>query len=382
MRQNFRLATVFGIPIGINFSWFLALAFVVGLLATGVFPQAFPSHARWVLWLLALTTGLIFFASILLHEVAHSLIARLFGIPVRSITLFIFGGIAQITKEASRSWQELVMAAAGPATSILLSGFFLGLWQAGGRADTPVSLMWQWLWLINLGVGIFNMAPAFPMDGGRVLRSALWGITGNYYRSTRIAISMGRGFAYVLMAVGALMLLRVSFFGTFDPFEGLWLIIIGLFLDGAARSSGLQLRVQQALNKLPLRDVMQSGPPELAVDDTVAAALAEAYPPDDSRVHAVGQDARFVGLVSEHMLRSVPPDRRMATRVGDLALPASRIAPFSPQTDAFTALQEMETRETSVGAVVENGVVIGFVRREALLAAAGLGAATPPRRGR
>src|SRR5215218_7995134 len=204
MRGTIQIGRVFGIPIGVHVSWLVPLVLVLTVLATRFYPEVLPNGSPWQYWTLAATTGLLFFTCIVLHELGHSAVARYFNIPVRSITLFLLGGVAQITRDAKRPGPELLMALAGPAVSILLGGVFMALWWFTGQGTNAVSTMWEWLWIMNLGLGIFNLIPAFPMDGGRVLRASLWAITRNFGRATRIAVWVARAFAGALVLGGVL----------------------------------------------------------------------------------------------------------------------------------------------------------------------------------
>src|SRR5262245_11138657 len=200
--RGFKLFTVLGIPIAIDITWFFSFCWVLFALGYYVYPDWLPRESTTVHWTLAGITGLIFFACIVLHELGHSVVARYFDIPVRSITLFVLGGVAQITRDARKPPQELLMALAGPSVSILLGGVFLVLWLISGGDRSPIATMFYWLWITNVFLGIFNLAPAFPMDGGRVLRASLWGITHNFVRATRIAVAVGRGMAALLIGYG------------------------------------------------------------------------------------------------------------------------------------------------------------------------------------
>ncbi|MGH2598147.1 MAG: site-2 protease family protein, partial [Dehalococcoidia bacterium] len=231
MRGTIQIGRVLGIPIGVHFSWFLLLSAVMGVLAIGIYPEALPEESAWVYWLLAAISGLLLFACIVLHELGHSVVARYFGIPVRSITLFVLGGVAQITRDAKRPLPELLMALAGPAVSILLGGVFMVLWWFTGQGTNAASTMWGWLWISNIGLGIFNLVPAFPMDGGRVLRASIWGVTRNFSRATRIAVWIARLFAWTLMGVGVLAALESRFLPEeISPITGVQLLLIGFFL--------------------------------------------------------------------------------------------------------------------------------------------------------
>ena len=230
------LFRLFGFEIRLDWSWLVIAVLITWSLAQGVFPTYYQGLAAPTYWWMGVAGALGLFASVVVHELSHSLVARRFGLVMRGITLFIFGGVSQITREAARPLAEFIMAFAGPATSVLLAGVFGLLWWLTGAAeDQPLAVILQWLWLMNLLLGAFNLAPGFPMDGGRILRSVLWGVTGNYRRSTRWASRVGQLMAYTLMAFGFAGVVRLV--SWLDPVGSLWLIVLGMFLDGAARQS-------------------------------------------------------------------------------------------------------------------------------------------------
>lgn len=365
MRLSIPLARIFGIPIRLNISWFLAFGFVTLLLALEVFPSALPDTATRVYWALALVSGLLFFASIVVHELAHSVVARALGIPVKGITLFVFGGVAQITKEATRPLAEFVMAVVGPATSLLLAGLFFLLWWFIDVARAPsLTVMWEWLWLMNLGVGVFNLAPGFPMDGGRVLRSILWGITGDFRRATFIASWCGRGMAYLLMFVGI-----TSSFGVLpwlSPASGIWFVLLGFFLESAARQSWRQLKLLEFLRGHKVADVMSTT--QVAVP--AAADLRSVVPVglDIRRLYLlVGDGQKVVGVLSGNELKAVPQARWQTVTAGEAMLPTDRVRVVSPDVDTASVLQAMEGEDLRQMPVVEDGRLIGTISREAII---------------
>ncbi|MFQ5827256.1 MAG: site-2 protease family protein, partial [Dehalococcoidia bacterium] len=204
MSYSFRLGRLFGIPIYLHISWFIIFALVTLSLSRIYFPSLYPNWSSGLYLIVGVATSLLFFASVVAHELTHSLVSRLNGIPVKSITLFIFGGVARITREAGKPMAELVMAAAGPASSLVIAGLFGLLWWLAGPHSEPISALAGWLGGINIALAVFNMIPGFPLDGGRVLRSLIWRLTGNYKRATRLASLAGRGVGYTLITVGIL----------------------------------------------------------------------------------------------------------------------------------------------------------------------------------
>jgi len=233
--RNIRLGSLLGIPILVNPSWFILFGLTTWILAAQVYPSELKDASTATLWAMAAVSVLLFFVSIVIHELAHSIVAKVHHIPVRSITLFIFGGVSQVTRDATRPLVELLMAIAGPLTSFLLCGVFAAAWFfVGQHQGREVELLVVELAYWNGILAVFNLIPAFPMDGGRVFRSLIWLVTGNLYRATSIAAWTGRLFAWALIAFGAVNVLGLAGLAG-DQLGGAWLILIGLFLENAAR---------------------------------------------------------------------------------------------------------------------------------------------------
>ena len=366
MRGSIRLGSVLGVPIALNLSWFFTFAFVTLILGLRVYPDAFKDSSPWVPWSMAVASGLLFFASILTHEMAHSLIARAYGIPVKGITLFIFGGVSQITREAKRPLVEFIMAFAGPATSVLLAGLFLVLWWlTGAHDDRPLAVMWEWLWLMNLGLGAFNLAPGFPMDGGRILRSFLWGVTGNYRKATLWASRCGQGMAYLLMLVGFASMVRLI--PIFEPMSGLWLVVLGMFLEGAARQSWRQTEVLEALRVYRAADALNPSCP--TVDVRLTLAEAAETPAAQTRPFClfVTDQERVVGVLGPASFAEVPRARWLTTTAGEAMTPATQVPAVGRDEDAASILQSMDGAEMTCLPVVEDGHLVGYVSRDDLL---------------
>ncbi|MEE9199270.1 MAG: site-2 protease family protein, partial [Dehalococcoidia bacterium] len=218
MGSSITLFRIFGIPFRVNYTWLVIFGLVITSLALYQLPDSYPQWSTLEYWLIAAVTTLLFFASVVLHELSHSLLALRHGLPVKSITLFIFGGVAHIAREAERPRTEAMIALAGPASSLLIGGAFLLLAYFGGSLNEQMEAVASWLGIINISLAIFNLLPGFPMDGGRVLRAVIWAITGNYRKATRVATLVGRGVAYLMVAAGAALV----FFGYLA--NGIWLI--------------------------------------------------------------------------------------------------------------------------------------------------------------
>src|SRR5271157_3482846 len=259
MRTDIKLGRVFGIQIGLHYSWFL-IAFLIVLSVAREFSAAHTDWGQGLIWSLSVVTALLFFVSLLLHELAHSLVAKSRNLPVRAITLFALGGVSQIEKDPAEARTEFWMAIVGPLTSCAIGGVCLGTarwcgWTPGAGGATPVVAMLVWLGYINLGLGVFNLIPGYPMDGGRVLRAILWWQTGDADKSTRIAARVGEGVGFVFIALGVM-----EVFGG-ATLNGLWIAFIGWFLMQAAAESYRQVDVGPILTGRHVADLMSSDCP-------------------------------------------------------------------------------------------------------------------------
>jgi Zn-dependent protease/CBS domain-containing protein len=369
---DIRLLRVFGIPINVNISWFLTLLFVTTLLALRFFPAIIPETSphrdnTTLHWAMAIFSGIVFFASILLHELAHSIIAKAQGIPVKGITLFIFGGVAQIAGDPKRPRNEFLMAVVGPLTSIALGGvFFLLWWTVGGQSSTrPLSIVLQWLFVMNVVVGIFNLLPAFPMDGGRVLRSALWGLTGNYSGSTRWSGNIGRAAGYAMMLIGALA--AFHFIGFLDPWSGLWFFVLGLFLESSARKSLVQARALSVLGEYRAEDIMSRELPTVPRDTGVRFLM-----PRGPRRHFIffvaGDQDEVLGVLTEKEVEGLGSERRLHATAGEVMLRPEEAITTSPSTNGADMLMAMEAAEVwHLPVVSEESRLVGVVSKESLL---------------
>jgi Zn-dependent protease len=361
-----------GIPIVVNLSWLLTLGFVSMALALWAYPSAFEPDSPYrndelVHWGMAIVSGVVFFTSIVLHELAHSVVALKQGIPVKNITLFVFGGVSQIGGEARRPLHEFVMAVVGPLTSLVLAVIFFVFWWifTGFSSTDPVAIVLQWLFFMNLVLAIFNMAPGFPMDGGRVLRAIVWGVSGNSMGATRIATLAGRGLGYAMMLLGGLIL----FGGLRDYVEsqwsGLWLIILGMYLENAAKQSWFQAKALDILGRQFAEDVMHT---EL---ETAGKHERLHYLANRGGNHFIflitDDDERVVGVLTEREVLAVPEMDRGATTAGDVMRLASQFPVALLREDGASMLQRMEEESLWHMPVVSEGRVVGVVNKEDLL---------------
>lgn len=368
MRHTYRIASVLGIPVLVQPTWFLLAGLTTYLLAAEVFPSWLEDQTWQVYLLMALTSAWFFFGSIIIHELAHSVVAKAYAIPVKSITLFLFGGVAHITREAARPLSELLMAAAGPLTSVLLGFIFFGVWLiAGANTHRPIDAVIIWLAITNWGLAVFNLLPAFPMDGGRVFRSVLWLLTGDYHRSTRAAAWTGRGFGWLMMALGALAVLRVDVFIANEAFGGAWLVLIGIFLENAARQSIFQDRVAQKLQEYRASELMLPDPPVVDAGMSIGSLARGAIEINPRLCYFVADRGQLTGILSSYQMRAVHEGLWDTTTAGQAMVPSTKLRAVPPDRLASDVLLEMEHNDLTHLPVVSNGRVLGVIGRDRIL---------------
>jgi Zn-dependent protease/CBS domain-containing protein len=357
MKGNISLGKIFGIPLRLHYTWFIIFAWVTFLVVFSVLDRSYPIEQR-IVW--GILTSLLFFASIVTHELAHSILAIRNNIPVKEITLFVFGGVSQITREATHPRAELLIAMVGPLTSLALGGIFYGLHLLLASADQSLaaSLMW-WLALINVVLALFNLIPGFPLDGGRVFRALVWHRTHDYHRATYIAAKVGQGIAYAFIAGGILLIFVLQLW-----FNGMWLIFIGWFLNGAAKASYQQVLLRDALTGITARQVTDYNcpliPPHMNLTDLVQQYVL----PTGRNCFLISWGAGLEGMVTQQQIRRVPRSRWAITSVQDIMTPASRLKIAYANQDILSVLQEMNRENADHIPVMETGKVIGVINAE------------------
>jgi Zn-dependent protease/CBS domain-containing protein len=376
MRNGLHIGRLFGINIYVDWSWLLIFLLVTWNLATQ-FVQVHPTWGPELSWGLAIVAALLFFASVLAHELAHSIVAQAQGIPVRDITLFLFGGVSNIQQEPHSPRAEFLVAIVGPLTSLVIgvicllaAGLFAPL-PAGAAMNpslvmvalTPLTTVLLWLGSVNIILGVFNLLPAFPLDGGRVLRAALWAATGNFRTATRWAARVGQVFAWLLIFSGIAMIfgVEVPFFGR-GLVGGLWLAFIGWFMSSAARQSYQQVVVHDLLEGVPAARLMRANvpavPPTISVGDLVHRYVMGT----DERAFPVVDGDRLLGLVTLEDIRKVAREDWDIRTVAEIMTPADQLAVVQPQDDAAAVLDKLMERNVQQVPVMSNGHLVGLVR--------------------
>ncbi len=337
MRQNIRLGTYGGVPVGVHWSVAVIFALVTWELAEYVLPGSYPG-TRGDYWAAAVVAAVLFFASLLAHEVSHAVVARRFGVTVRSITLWLFGGVAQLGSEALTPGADFQIAAAGPAVSVLLVGVFAAaqwLLSSVGAHGLVVAVP-TWLWEMNLLLAAFNLVPAAPLDGGRILRAGIWWRSGDRTRASVVAARVGRVFGVLLIALG------VVFFFRYDEVYGLWPAFLGWFLFSAARSEERAARLRQGLDGVRVGEVMTAQPPALPSSTSVAELIDRHLPwyRVDS-VAVVGPTGWLEGILPLERVQQLHPLARADTSIGSLAYPIRSVPVGRPEESIQTLLQRM-----------------------------------------
>ncbi|MDE3153847.1 MAG: site-2 protease family protein [Acidobacteriota bacterium] len=356
-RQQIALGRVLGIPIGLDYSWFLIFALITWALASSYYPVEFPTWAPAMYWVMGALTAVMLFVSVLLHELGHSAVALRFRIPVRSITLFIFGGVAQIATDPPGALAEFLVAAAGPLVSFTLAALFDGLKGLAPAGGALFGLL-EYLAYINAALAIFNLIPGFPLDGGRVFRAIVWAVTRDMRRATWVAAMVGRGFAFLFILYGVWQV----FAGRFA--DGLWIAFIGWFLDNAAAGQIQQQAVQGRLAGHTVAQVMDPHVPAVDGTMTLQEVVDGHVMRTGDRAFLVMEAAGAAGLLTFHRITEVPRDDWPSTAASQVMVPFDRVHSVAPDTPVWQALQQMEQTGASQLPVVTEGRVVGLVSRQ------------------
>ncbi|MBI5571207.1 MAG: site-2 protease family protein [Desulfomonile tiedjei] len=357
--QSWQIGRVYGIPLRVHISWFLVFALVTWSLARHYFPAVLSHRLPWQYWSLGVVAALLLFASVLVHELGHCLVALRYRVPIAQITLFIFGGMAQIKREAPTPKAEFLIAIAGPIVSIMLG---LGFWVLAELPGAPPALvaLSEHLRNINLVLAIFNLVPGYPLDGGRVLRAGLWAWSKNFHKATRYSARVGQGFAVLLML-----------FGVYDVVAGLaiggvWFLLIGAFLYTAAHSTHRQVSFQESLTGLCVGDVMTTDVVALEAGLTLDEAVNNYFLRFGFGGFPVVNEGRLVGMLSLKELKAIPRERWSALTVGEAMVPHGYQTEIHPDEPITAAMERMFHDDRGRLVVMEDGKVLGLVTRSGI----------------
>lgn len=352
-----RLFKLFGFEVRLDISWFILAILITWTLAKGFFPHYFKDLTESTYWWMGVAGTLGLFISIILHELSHSVVAREYGIPMKGITLFIFGGVAEMDEEPPSPKAEFLMAIAGPIASILISLICYLIYILGKQYNLSVSVngVFAYLALINVVLAIFNLLPAFPLDGGRVFRAALWYWTKNYKWATRVSSQTGSAFGVGLIILGALYVLTGNFIG------GIWFVLIGFFLRNAAQMSYQQLFIREALGGEHVKRFMKTDPMTVSPTTSIQQLVEDYFYKYHFKMFPVLDDSRLIGYVTTSLIKEIPKESWKQRKVGDIVAKCTNENSIGPEADAIDALSTMYKSGNSRLMVVDDDKLVGII---------------------
>jgi Zn-dependent protease/predicted transcriptional regulator len=353
-----RLIKIAGVQVDIDYSWIAIFVLVLWSLAAGYFPETYPGHSTGQYWLVGFVATLLFFASVLIHELCHAALGNMLGEKIDRITLFIFGGMAHLSGEPKNAVDEMKIAGVGPLSSLVLALVFwlISRLLALGSAGSLWTAVFLYLAIVNLALALFNLLPGFPLDGGRLLRAILWKRTGNLVQATARAADWGNTIAWGLMALGLLEIFGGGLIG------GLWLIFIGLFLRAAAVGGYQGTVVEQTLQRIRVGDIMTRSPVTVAPDLTVADAVERYFLKLGHGGFPVVADGRVAGILSLSQVSRCPPEERLHKRVEEIMRPLDQTVRIAAEASALDAMHQMNEAGTGRLMVVdESGRLLGLI---------------------
>ncbi len=369
MRGSFSIGRIAGIQIGIHYSWLFAFVLFAWLFAQGTFPAIFPTWSTTADWIGGVVVSLAIFVSVLIHELCHSLVAISRGMQVTSIVFFIFGGVSNIAKEPDRAWEEFIMAGAGPASSVVLGAVFIGIAygiaQVNGHVATPLYGVLFYIGWINVLLAAFNLIPGFPLDGGRVFRSIIWGATRSLHTATLVAGNVGRFFGWAMILFGIAnffpgLQIGSVFQGSF--LNGIWFIFIGWFLTSAADSAMREEAMTRQLAGVKVKDVMDVHPECVSPNATVEMIVHQAFIQRGRKALPVCTDAGLLGIVTLPDVKKVPQDQWGSTLVKDV-MTQTPLQSVDEDDDLSKALNTLGQNELNQIPVMGAGKLVGLLSR-------------------
>lgn len=365
MEAQIKLGRIFGVEIGLHYSW-LIIALLIAFSLVGHFGAAYPNWGRGVIWGMATITALLFFAAIVAHELSHALVARRRGLPVNSITLFVLGGVAQLEKEPEDAKTEFLVSIIGPIVSAvigfvcLLLAWALG-WTMAPESATPLMAILIWLGYINIGLAIFNLLPGFPMDGGRVLRALIWWYTGSAQRATRAASLTGQlvGIAFILFGI-------YRFVGG-AGFSGLWMAFIGWFLFNAAKATYAQQELTERLRGVRVGDLMARDCTVVDGNSNLQTFVHDYLLRTGQYCFLIAEQGVVTGLITPNEVKGVPKARWLYTTVFDVMRPLEQLRTVTPETPVSEALEIIGRDDVNQLPALANGRLEGMISRDQIL---------------
>lgn len=361
MPGSIRVGRIAGIDIFIHVSWLIIVVFLTFSLATGEFPAFYPGYSVAAYYLLGFISALLLFVSVLLHELAHSVVARARGLSVKSIVLFIFGGVSNIEQEPQTAGVEFSMAFVGPLVSLLIGAVCYGLFLLVRGSHVFIEPILWYLALTNILLGIFNLIPGFPLDGGRVLRSIIWKISGSLRTATRVTTMVGQLIAYLFIFLG------IWLFFTGNILNGIWLGFIGWFLLNAAQTANSQATLQSMFRGVTVDQVMDRTPATVPANISLQKLVDEYFLPQGLRTAFVVQGDQLAGLITLGDIRHVPREEWGSVPVGHKMIPREELHAVSPQQNLNDVLPLMAGRDVNQLPVVQDGRLVGALTRDGII---------------
>ncbi len=358
MHGSLRLCKIAGITISIHVSWIIIALLLTWSLATSWFPVFSPHWSTLTYWLVSSLAALLFFVSVLLHELAHSLVARMRGLPVKNITLFIFGGVSNIAHEPESPGVEFQMTFVGPLASLLIGGLSYLLWIFVRDGTSLLAATLAYLAFANLLLGVFNLIPCFPLDGGRILRSIIWMISGSLQKATRITVAIGQVIAYLMILWGVWM------FFSGAVLSGIWIGFIGWFLLSSAQSTNSQVMLETSLKGVTVDAVMNVEPVTVPADISLQRLVYDLLLPRGYRSALVTEGDQLVGLITLSDIRHCPHAQWEQTPVSHVMTPLEKLHAISPQQSLSQVLSLMVNQDVNQLPVVQDTHLIGVLRRD------------------
>jgi Zn-dependent protease len=349
-----------GISIRIHITWLLVLALVSWTLATEVFPSTYEHWSEQAYWAIGVIAAVLLFGTVLLHELAHAVVARRRGLEVPSITLFIFGGVSSLGGEPKTAGEEAAIAIAGPVTSFVIAGAALGVALIGGQSE-KVQAIFSYLAMVNVILGVFNLLPGFPLDGGRVLRAIVWKRSGSFRTATRRAAEVGKLFAYGLMLLGVVFLVSGL------VVNGIWFMVIGWFLLGASQSESAGIQFETVLSKLRAADVMTTAFATARPGDSILSVVDQQMVGQGERAVVVVLDGRVMGIATISDVQRLPREAWAGTPVQAIMTAREQVSTVSPDTSAFEVLTLLGKGRLNQVPVIGDGQLVGMVTRRELI---------------
>ena len=360
MNADIKLGRILGIPVGLNASWFLVFILVTWSLASGYFPLAYPQLPAAAYWVAGVLTSLLFFGSVLAHEFGHSVIALRNNIPVHSITLFLFGGVAQLEREPRSPGAEFRIAIAGPLVSLGLALFFQAIWLLD-QSIPFLAAPSEYLARINLLLAVFNLIPGFPLDGGRVLRAIVWKFTGSFSRATRVAAFTGQLAAFGFIGVGVISAVSGNLM------NGLWLAFIGWFLRNAAATTSERIDIQDKLRGIKVSQVMQRDCMYVPGLTPISTLVSEQILEGGGRCFFVSDEGQLRGMLTLNEINAVPRPHWRYTTIDKVMVPFEKLSSVEAGSELMAAMQTMDKDSLAQLMVVDAGRIVGFLSREGIM---------------